>query len=154
MQNSQFYTCVSDSQKVKVKERKKVKWKQILSIAGLFVFVAPLIPGRRRVHDFPNDFPEYLERAGIAALIVSAIGIVVFWSRIKPVFGEANSYKYQGVFVVSNKVLKPKKRLQLHPGTDHFVSVSSAFFNSIAVGDKVHVERRLSGEILLLKKLL
>jgi hypothetical protein len=141
---------------VKKKRRTVIKWKQVLAIAALFVFFSPFIPSRRRPFhsNFPTDWFDYLQTAGSAALLTSLILFIILVYDRTAFTAARYHFKLVGSFEVKDKILKPKKRIILHPGTDHALSVDTKLFHELAIGDKVHVERRLTGEILLIKKAL
>ncbi len=155
LKNAEFYTRHELGQSVSKKRGKPIKWKQLLAFAALFVFFAPFLPTRRRLlqSDFPTDWFDYLAKAGIVALIVATILFILFICEQTRFTSVSYHYKLVGVFEVKEKILKPKKRIILHPGTGHLASVDSKLFHQLTVGDKVHVERRLTGELISIRKL-
>jgi hypothetical protein len=149
MKNAERYTKVRNPRPPNPRRRvQKIKWSQILLGAGLLIFFAPFF----RKRHFPEDWADYVQRAGIAVIVVAVFLLVILWNvKVKP--SRRHRYILQGNFDVIDKIRPGKKtRLKLHPGSDHLVSVSKDLFDKINIGDKVHVERRLSGEILSVRK--
>lgn len=152
MKNAEFYTRVRDTQPIGDKKRDKVKWKQLLQIGALFIFFAAFIPSKRGSH-FPTDWYDYLAQTGLAFVFVSVILMIIFWNdMIKPYLRKNYRFKFEGVFEVREKIAKPKKRISLYPGTDHLVSVDNELFQQLSIGDKVHVQRQTTGEVIAIRK--
>lgn len=156
MKNAEFYARQPLDKPVNKdrRGRRAIKWKQILAIAALFVFFAPFIPNRRRPFhsDFPTDWFDYLEKAGFALILALIVLFIIFVVDRTKYTAARYHVKSVGTFVVNDKIAKPKKRISLHPGTSHLVSVDSKLFHALQTGDKVQVERRLTGEIISIRK--
>ena len=80
MKNAEFYTRVRDTQPIGDKKRDKVKWKQVLQIAALFIFFAAFIHSGRGPSHFPTDWYDYLAQTGLAFVFVSVILMIIFWN--------------------------------------------------------------------------
>lgn len=156
MKNAEFYARQPLDKPVNKdrRGRRAIKWKQILAIAALFVFFAPFIPNRRRPFhsDFPTDWFDYLEKAGFASLFAFVVLFIIFVADRTKYTSASYHYKFAGTFVVTDKIAKPKKRISLQPGSSHFVSVDSKLFHALQTGDKVYVERSLTGEIISIRR--